>query len=108
MVAADLVTTDPDILGGTAVFRGTRVPVRTFFEYLENNYSLDEFLECFPSVSREAATRLLELSQHALLSAAAGGFSSTSVSRGRSISFFPGISARLPSAKVGAVSRMEI
>jgi uncharacterized protein (DUF433 family) len=67
MIVADLVTTDPDTLGGTAVFRGTRVPIRTFFEYLENSYSLDEFLECFPSVSREAATRLLELSEHAVL-----------------------------------------
>jgi uncharacterized protein (DUF433 family) len=70
MIAADLVTSDPDTLGGTAVFRGTRVPVRTLFEYLENSYSLDEFLECFPSVSRDAATRLLELSQKAVLASA--------------------------------------
>jgi uncharacterized protein (DUF433 family) len=49
------------------VFKGTRVPVKTLFEYLENNYSLDEFLECFPSVTREAARRILESSESALL-----------------------------------------
>ncbi len=51
----DLVTVDPEILGGTPVFRGTRVPVKTLFEYLEDNYSLEEFVECFPSVPRELA-----------------------------------------------------
>jgi len=67
----DLVATDPDILGGTVVFKGTRVPVRTLFEYLEKSYSLDEFLECFPSVSREAACALIARSQEAILEAAA-------------------------------------
>ena len=71
MSSRDLITVDPDILGGTPVFRGTRVPVRTLFDYLENNYSLDEFLECFPSVTREMACRLLERSQDAVLTAAA-------------------------------------
>jgi len=56
----DLITVDPDILGGTPVFKGTRVPVKTLFEYLERNYTLDEFLECFPSVTRELARRVLE------------------------------------------------
>jgi uncharacterized protein (DUF433 family) len=67
----DLITIDAEILGGTPVFRGTRVPVRTLFEYLENDYSLEEFLECFPSVSRELASQVLERSEHALLSPAA-------------------------------------
>lgn len=67
----DLITIDPDILGGTPVFRGTRVPIRTLFEYLENNYSLQEFLECFPSVSRELARQVLECSEQALLPSAA-------------------------------------
>lgn len=71
MCVTDLVTTDLDRLGGTTVFKGTRVPIKTLFEYLENNYSLDEFLECFPSVSHEAACALLELSQEAILLAAA-------------------------------------
>lgn len=67
----DLITIDPDILGGTPVFRGTRVPIKTLFEYLENNYSLEEFLECFPSVSRELARNVLECSERALLPTAA-------------------------------------
>lgn len=67
-VNEDLITVDPDILGGTPVFKGTRVPVRTLFEYLEDNYSLEEFLDCFPSVTREMAFRVLERSEAALLS----------------------------------------
>jgi uncharacterized protein (DUF433 family) len=62
-----LITVDPEILGGTPVFTGTRVPVKTLFDYLEDNYSLDQFLECFPSVSREVAQRVLEESKAALL-----------------------------------------
>lgn len=67
MKSNDLITIDPDILGGTPVFKGTRVPVKSLFEYLEDNYSLDEFLECFPSVTREMAKQLLERSESALL-----------------------------------------
>jgi uncharacterized protein (DUF433 family) len=70
MKARDLITIDPDILGGTPVFKGTRVPVKTLFEYLEDSYSLDEFLECFPSVTREMARRVLEQSEAALLAPA--------------------------------------
>jgi uncharacterized protein (DUF433 family) len=67
MKSNDLITVDPDILGGTPVFKGTRVPVKTLFEYLENNYTLDEFLECFRSVKGEAARRVLVSSESALL-----------------------------------------
>ncbi|MBI4624891.1 MAG: DUF433 domain-containing protein [Verrucomicrobia bacterium] len=67
MVSTDLNTIDPDLLGGTPVFKGTRVPIKTLFDYLENNYSLDEFLECFPSVTREMAFRVLKRSEFALL-----------------------------------------
>ena len=70
MNATDLITTDPDILGGTPVFKGTRVPVKTLFDYLKANYTLEEFLECFPSVTREMACRLLERSEAALLAPA--------------------------------------
>jgi uncharacterized protein (DUF433 family) len=66
---ADLVTTNLNILGGTPVFKGTRVPIRSLFEYLEKGYSLEEFLECFPSVTREMACQVLELSEAALLAA---------------------------------------
>ena len=62
MNAHDLITIDPEILGGTPVFKGTRVPVKTLFDYLESNYTLEEFLECFPSVTRDMACRLLERS----------------------------------------------
>lgn len=67
MSAHDLITVDPDVLGGTPVFKGTRVPVRTLFNYLESDYTLDEFLACFPSVTREVACDLLERSESALL-----------------------------------------
>lgn len=67
MSTRDLITVDPDILGGTPVFKGTRVPVKTLFDYLGDNYSLDEFLECFPSVTRDMACRILECSELALL-----------------------------------------
>ncbi len=67
MNANDLITVDPDVLGGTPVFKGTRVPVKTLFEYLEGNYTLDEFLECFPSVTRQMACQLLDRSESVLL-----------------------------------------
>ena len=71
MRSSDLITIDPEILGGTPVFKGTRVPVKSLFDYLEDNYALDEFLECFPTVTREMACRVLERSESALLSPAA-------------------------------------
>jgi uncharacterized protein (DUF433 family) len=71
MNSSDLITIDPEILGGAPVFKGTRVPIKTLFEYLENNYSLEEFLECFPSVSRELACQVLERSEQALIPSAA-------------------------------------
>jgi uncharacterized protein (DUF433 family) len=71
MNTSDLITIDPEILGGAPVFKGTRVPLKTLFEYLENNYSVEEFLECFPSVSRDLVHKVLERSEQALLSPAA-------------------------------------
>jgi uncharacterized protein (DUF433 family) len=53
------IVKDPEILGGEPVFRGTRVPVASLFEHLEDGGPLDEFLENFPSVSREAAVAVL-------------------------------------------------
>ena len=67
MDTGNLITIDLEILGGVPVFKGTRVPIRTLFEYLENNYSLEEFLECFPSVTRDLARQILECSEQALL-----------------------------------------
>jgi uncharacterized protein (DUF433 family) len=59
----EAVIRDPEVMHGTPVFRGTRVPVKTLFDYLENGESLDDFLEGFPSVSRELAVLVLEESK---------------------------------------------
>ncbi len=61
-----VVDRDPEILGGTLVFVGTRVPVKNLFDYLEAGDSLDEFLHSFPSVTREQAVAALELAREAL------------------------------------------
>ncbi len=53
-----VIHSDPEILGGTPVFVGTRVPVQTLIEYLEGGYSVDEFLDNFPSVRREQVTSI--------------------------------------------------
>ncbi|HMK21996.1 MAG TPA: DUF433 domain-containing protein [Terriglobales bacterium] len=55
-----VVVRNPEILGGTPVFRGTRVPFQTLVEYLEAGQTLDEFLDDFPTVTRDAAVRSLE------------------------------------------------
>jgi uncharacterized protein (DUF433 family) len=59
-----VVHSDPDILGGTQVFMGTRVPIKTLLDYLEAGDSLDEFLDHFPSVKREQAIAILELANN--------------------------------------------
>jgi uncharacterized protein (DUF433 family) len=56
----EVITKDPDILGGTPVFSGTRVPFQTLLDYLEGGQTLHEFLEDFPTVTREAAVHALE------------------------------------------------
>lgn len=65
-----VVHSDPDILGGTPVFVGTRVPVRTLFDYLEGGETLDEFLRQFPSVKREQAIAVLDIACDSLLGGA--------------------------------------
>jgi len=64
------ILSNPDIMGGTPVFAGTRVPVQTFVEYLEAGDPLDEFLIDFPSVTREQAVAVLELAKDLLLARA--------------------------------------
>ena len=59
MTADSLITRDPKILNGTAVFKGTRVPVKTLFDYLSDGLSLEYFLETFPSVTRQLAGETL-------------------------------------------------
>ena len=55
-----VVHSDPEILGGTPVFIGTRVPVKSFLDYLEGGHRLDDFLDDFPTVTREQAVAALE------------------------------------------------
>jgi uncharacterized protein (DUF433 family) len=57
---AEMIVRDPDILGGTPVFRGTRVPFDTLLDYIEGGQTLDEFLDDFPTVTREVAVATLE------------------------------------------------
>jgi len=64
------IQSDPEIMGGTPVIAGTRVPVQTFVEYLEAGDPLDEFLVDFPSVTREQAVAVLELAKELLLARA--------------------------------------
>jgi uncharacterized protein (DUF433 family) len=54
------ITIDPKIMSGTPVFQGTRVPIQTLFDYIADGYTLDEFLDNFPTVKREDALRVLE------------------------------------------------
>jgi uncharacterized protein (DUF433 family) len=64
---SSIVHTDPDVLSGTPVFVGTRVPVRTLLDYLEAGDPLDEFLEDFPNVTREQAVAALQLAKRMLV-----------------------------------------
>jgi uncharacterized protein (DUF433 family) len=63
----NFIVKNPDILGGTPVFRGTRVPIQTLFDYLEGGETIENFLEGFPTVSREAAVAALEEAKDLLL-----------------------------------------
>lgn len=59
----NIISIDPEILGGQPVFKGTRVPVESLFLHLEKGVSLDEFLEDFPTVSKEQAISILEIAE---------------------------------------------
>jgi uncharacterized protein (DUF433 family) len=65
-----IVHSDPEILGGTPVFVGTRVPAQSLFDYLEGGETLDEFLHQFPSVTREQAIAVLDLARATVLAGA--------------------------------------
>lgn len=68
IVRSVLVSRDPEVHSGDAVFMGTRVPVETLVDYLQGGSSIEEFLEDFPSVRREQAMAALELLRNILLS----------------------------------------
>ena len=63
-----LVQSSPDILGGTPVFTGTRVPIKTFIDYLEAGDSITTFLQDFPTVTKEQVVNLLEAAKEQILS----------------------------------------
>ena len=63
-----VINIDPEILGGTPVFRGTRVPIESLFDHLEGGVSLDEFLDDFPTVKREQAIEVLAIAEEVLTS----------------------------------------
>jgi len=65
-----VIHSDPEILGGTLVFVGTRVPVQSLFDHLEGGDSIDEFLDGFPSVKREQVIAVLETSRQRILQTA--------------------------------------
>lgn len=67
---APLITCAPDIMGGTPVFAGTRVPVQTLLDYLEGGESIDDFLEGFPTVTREQVVAFLEEAGARMMAAA--------------------------------------
>jgi len=60
MARPENIVRDPEVLGGTPVFRGTRVPFQSLLDYIEHGQTLDEFLDDFPTVSRQAAVSVLE------------------------------------------------
>ncbi len=66
----EVIHSDPEILGGTPVFVGTRVPVQTLLDYLEGGHPLAEFLDDFPTVTKSQAIATLEQAKHLLVSRA--------------------------------------
>ncbi len=63
-----VINIDPEILGGTPVFYGTRVPIKNLFDYIESGESIDFFLDDFGSVKREQVIKLLEMSKNLIVS----------------------------------------
>jgi uncharacterized protein (DUF433 family) len=66
-MAEPIITRDPEVLGGTPCFRGTRVPFQNLIDYLEGGHTLGEFLQQFPSITREMAVAAIEEAKESLL-----------------------------------------
>ena len=62
-----IISSSPDVMGGTPVFTGTRVPVQTFIEYIKGGESIDDFLDGFPTVGREQVIAFLEAAQEQMI-----------------------------------------
>jgi len=96
---ANVIVRDPEILGGIPVFRGTRVPFKNLLDYLEGGHKLDEFLEEFPSVTRQAAIAALEHAKELVIAQMRWGSSSMNVCREGAAS-----ASRVSSAAVGQLT----
>ena len=70
MTPNPVVSIDSEVMGGTPVFVGTRVPIQSLFDYLEGGETLDEFLRQFPSVSRKQTVAALEIARDSIISSA--------------------------------------
>ena len=70
MIPESVVHSNPEVMGGTPVFVGTRVPVQSLFDYLEGGETLNEFLRQFPSVKRQQAIAALEMARDSVISSA--------------------------------------
>lgn len=64
----DVIQSNPNILGGTPVFKGTRVPVEVFFDHMEGGVTIEDFLLDFPSVTKEQCVQVLEIAEHLITS----------------------------------------
>lgn len=62
-----IISSSPDVMGGTPVFAGTRVPIQTFIDYIKGGESIDDFLEGFPTVDREQVIAFLEAAQEQMI-----------------------------------------
>src|ERR1700733_12446248 len=102
-----IVSRSLDVMGGTAVFAGTRIPVQTLLDYLEAGDSIDDFLEGFPSMTREQVIAFLEEAKERVIEAASGGFCSTSASIGAWHAISPGTQSKPPGRWAGPPSRTE-
>ena len=67
-IPESVIHSDPEVMGGTAVFVGTRVPIQSLFDYLEGGETLNQFLRQFPSVKREQAIAALEMARDSIIS----------------------------------------
>ena len=68
IVKSNVIHSDPNVLGGTPVFKGTRVPIEALFDHLEDGVSIDEFLADFPTVTKDQVVQVLELAGNILTS----------------------------------------
>jgi len=64
----DVISIDPEILGGTPVFKGTRVPIQVLFDHLDSGLTTRDFLKSFPTVSKEQVKQVLDIAETVLLS----------------------------------------